>query len=251
MAKYLFGNTGTAVPESGAAGDNPKFKRRTKASVPKMNFHVYAVPRVVTGTVAGPATIGNWRYLGGFTDITGLSATTEIVEVADSDTNGLVIKAAGKTTYGDITLNRGYDNDGFMQGWHEQQQGLRNKSDRYMLDLVVFKLTQDPTKIFRCFLITNVWINQYNAGDMDTTTIDPWVEGITLATDGWTYGFPSTDSHAAGVPVTSTVITPVTGGGRDYTLSDDFIGGFSVTGDNYTPITPVDFFLYGDAYNAT
>lgn len=84
MAKYLFGNTGTAVPESGVNGDNPKFKRRTKASVPKMNFHVYAVPRTVTGVIAGPAAIGNWRYLGGFTDITGLNATTEIVEAAGS-----------------------------------------------------------------------------------------------------------------------------------------------------------------------
>lgn len=256
MAKYLFND---AAPSQ---VDDKKFKRRSKAGLPKMNFHVFAVGRDSSSSPAGPDDEGMWRYIGGFTDINGLSVSTEIIEVRSGETNAKAIKSAGDNTYGDITLNRGYDSDGFMQFWSAQIQADDGRSDRYLLDLVIFKLTADETKIARCFLLKNAWISNYTPGDMDTTTSDPWVETCTLTVDAWAFGSPSVNK------ILDTDGNPIVNGDGDaieridpgrnlsinklptaegYTLcADSFVGGYTIKTNGATKTyelrTPSSYF---------
>lgn len=248
MAKYLFND---AAPTD---VDNKKFKRRTKAGVPKMNFHIWAIPRD-DGTNT-PSAITDWRYIGGFTDLSGLSVSTNVQETNDSDTSRNTIKSAGDNTYGDITLNKGFDSDNFMGLWSAQIQADDGNSDRYLLDLVIFKLTADDTRIAKCYLVKNAWVSNYVPGDMDTTTTDPWVHTVTLTIDAWAEGFPSADSvDGDGEP---NLVDPIAVGSdtaieKTYYLYDDFTGGYTLEDDGsggktYTPRLPDVYFDYTKSF---
>lgn len=232
MAKFLFQDN---RPDN---NDNVKFKRRTVAGIPKMNFHVWAVPR--DAVLNAPAPMAMWRYIGGFTDLSGLDVTTEVTEVTNSDGGSQTKKGVGKNTYGDITLNRGFDNDGFMQMWSNQIQSDDGKSERFMLDVVILKLTHDLSRIARVILVRNAWVSKYTPGDMDTTTTDPWVESVTLTNDSWAFGSLSAveaDIYSTGNeineatsyslgsdPSLAFVTRPVT----EYYLSSVFVPGYRI-----------------------
>ena len=242
--KYLFGASET-VPE---AVDNLKFKKRTKGGYPKMNFHVFAIPRddAYGDAVDGKAaTISSWRYLGGFTDLSGLTKTGEVMTITDTDNGNMETKSMGKRTYGNITLNKGYDKDAFISAWAQQNLNYLKNSDRHLLDLCVLKLTAAENVIARVIYIANAWPATYTAGDMDTTTTDPWVNTLELAIDGWEYGFLN-DNEAAtvknGDPVeVGDSIIP------SYKLHGDFQGGYNMVGADasgafvYEAITQTNF----------
>lgn len=54
--------------------------------------------------------------IGGFKSVSGLDSETEIVEVKDKQ-DGVIHKKPGRTTYGNITLERGYINTDELWQW--------------------------------------------------------------------------------------------------------------------------------------
>lgn len=243
--KYLFGTEtgGNGTTPDGV--DNLKFKKRTKGGYPKMNFHVFAIPRVETAAddVEGTAaTRAAWRYLGGFTDLSGLTKTGEVMTITDSDNGNMETKSMGKRTYGNITLNKGYDRDAFISAWAQQNLNYLKNSDRYLLDLCVLKLTAAENVIARVIYIANAWPATYSAGDMDTTTTDPWVNTLELAIDGWEYGFIDDGEATPGLIKNGTSISIGDSIIPSYKLHSDFQGGYNMTGSNvYEAITQTNF----------
>lgn len=238
MAKrYLFEGSENVAP---VGNDNLKFKKRTKGGYPKMNFHVFAIPRgdaAGTGAIevdnvkGGAFPISSWRYLGGFTDLSGLTKTGEVITTTNSDSGNKEVKSKGKVTYNNITLNRGYDSDAFISGWAAQNLNYLGNSDRHLLDLCILKLTSSEKTIAKVIYVANAWPTTYTAGDMDTTTTDPWVETLELAIDAWEYGFLNSQADMTKAMTSPNTIsvgtdTDTAPSGNEYLVHSDFQGGF-------------------------
>jgi phage tail-like protein len=166
-----------------ATTENDAFKARLVAGIPKMNFQVFAVTADLD--FAGVNTPTDWIYIGGFKEADGLNATIEQTEYSDNSTNNVIIKNPGKINFDNISLRRGFDADNFCRQWHLQKGSPVGQSEKYMLDLVILKMTHDTNAVARAFAIRNAWVQTYTAEGMDDTTTDPWIEQLSLAHDGF------------------------------------------------------------------
>ncbi len=180
MSDFLINNSF----EPTNAGLNDQFKQQRSAGIPKSNFLVYAFLR---DPATGLSDFAHPKLIGGCQQVSGLDAN---VEQKDSNDSASLIqtKVAGKISFNNISLIRGFDFDNFIRIWFNQRGGVNGVSDRFCLDLMIAKLTADGRTIARLIFVGNAWIPMYRPDDMDANSTDPWFENCELAHEGWVYG---------------------------------------------------------------
>ncbi|MCP5007175.1 MAG: phage tail protein [Planctomycetes bacterium] len=80
---------------------------------------------------------------GGFTEVTGLEATTQVEEVKEGGVNDYVHKLAKETTYGNLTLKRGLADSEALWKWHRNV--VAGKIERKIIHIFMLKDYLDET----------------------------------------------------------------------------------------------------------
>lgn len=226
MSDFLINNNFTPA----GPGLNNQFKTQRSAGIPKSNFLVYAFPRKDDGT--GMSDFTRPKLIGGCQQVSGLDAN---VEQKDSNDSASLIqtKVAGKISFNNISLIRGFDFDNFIRIWFNQRGGVSGVSDRFCLDIIIAKLTADGRTIARLIFIKDAWLPMYRPDDMDANSTDPWFENCEMAHEGWVYGMFR--GQTAGV---ETVLLNVDG----LALFHPSVWDFYYDGTNYIAYDQLNFF---------
>lgn len=130
----------------------------------------------------------------GFSEVTGLTRTTEISEYREGGANETVQKSGGLTNFGNITLKRGQIIGGARGGdfdflnWasevHDVASGGFGSVD-YRRDLDVSQFDQGDAEVVR-WRVENAWPTNFKAfSDLSGTSSDNSIEELELAHEGF------------------------------------------------------------------
>ena len=159
---------------------NEDFKRQKVAGIPRSKFEFYALQ-----TVGGVGDLGQAVFISGFNSITGLDADVENLTWTTGDAEQ-EIKLPGKISHSNISLERGYDEKFILRNWYNRKGHVLSRSDSYMLDCAIL-IRNASGEAARLMLLSNAWMGKYKPGDLQSDSLDPWIEGIELCHEGWAY----------------------------------------------------------------
>ena len=113
-----------------------------------------------------------------FTEISGLSGETEVVESKDTLKTGKVTirKRPGQTKFGDIGLKRGLSGDRGLSKWY--QTVLDGKVERKNGSIVVYDMA--GTELDR-WNFERGWPSKWSASDLSASSDDVMIEELTIA----------------------------------------------------------------------
>ena len=128
----------------------------------------------------------------GFSEASGLSKETAVVEYREGGMNETPQKSAGLTTYGDITLKRGqYDpslpgaND--FLNWVNQvhRVAVMGNAEQYRKDIEIEQYNAVNQRV-RSWKVSHAWPKSHKAfGDLNATSNDNSLEELVLAHEGF------------------------------------------------------------------
>jgi phage tail-like protein len=113
-----------------------------------------------------------------FTGVSGLAATTQVVEKPVSMPNGKtrIEKRPGRTTYDDIVLKRGLSQDKVLTDWHKKV--VDGTVERKNGSIVMYDSTSQEIGRWN---FENGWPSKWSASDLDASN-DEWViEEMTIS----------------------------------------------------------------------
>lgn len=115
-----------------------------------------------------------------FIECSGLSATTEVIEMREGGDNTTVRKLPGKTTYANITLRWGTTFSTELWQWREQviQGNILRKNG----SIVVYDLS-NHTEVARWNFIA-AWPTEWQGPDFNATGAEIAIESLVLAHEG-------------------------------------------------------------------
>jgi phage tail-like protein len=119
-----------------------------------------------------------------FTDCTGLSSTTEVIETREGGDNTTVRKLPGKTSYSDVTLKWGMTDSTELWDW--RQQIVDGQVVRKHGAIVVFDLA-NHTEVVRWSFV-NAWPTKFELPAFNAKGNDVAIETLVLAVEGLTRG---------------------------------------------------------------
>jgi phage tail-like protein len=113
-----------------------------------------------------------------FTEVSGLSWETEVVEYKDTLKTGKVVirKRPGQTKYGDVVLKRGLSGDRALGKWY--QSVLDGKVERKNGSVVIYDMA--GTELDR-WNFERGWPSKWSASDLNAGTDDVMIEELTVA----------------------------------------------------------------------
>lgn len=117
-----------------------------------------------------------------FSECTGLSSTTEVIEYREGGNNTTVFKLPGKTSYGNITLKRGLTDS--LDLWQWRQQVIDGLIQRKHGSLIVFSL-DGGTEVLRWNFL-NAWPTKCELPAFSGKGNDVAIETLELAHEGLT-----------------------------------------------------------------
>lgn len=118
----------------------------------------------------------------GFSECSGVSSTTEVIEYREGGNNGTVFKLPGKTSYGDITLKWGVTDS--LDLWQWRQQVVDGLVQRKHGALIVFSL-DGGTEVTRWNFL-NAWPTKCELPSFTAKGNDVAIETLVLAHEGLT-----------------------------------------------------------------
>ena len=187
MSKYNVTNidssgasTPVFVPD---ASLNNQFKRQTNAGIPRSNFLVYFLP----SEIGAAPVLSDAKLISGCKTLSGLDKSLEEKDIGDA-TSLMATKVAGRISYANLNLERGFDLDAFLSVAANQHMNAKGVSDRFCFDIAIAKMTADGINIARLIYVKEAWIRSYKPQDMDSTSTDPWYESIEIVNHGWCFG---------------------------------------------------------------
>lgn len=121
---------------------------------------------------------------GGFSECSGLSSTTEVIEYREGGNNTTVLKFPGKTTYGDITLKWGITDN--LDLWQWRQDVINGQVTLKTGAVVLFSLDQSQ-EVARWNFI-NAWPTKCELPTLSAKGNDIAIETLVLAHEGLTRG---------------------------------------------------------------
>ena len=174
-------------------------------------------PRIedATGTVGSPVSGKSTGWVGGFTNVSGLSINTQSIQYREGGYNTTVHQIPGMTTFSPITFTRGvlFGNDqaiSWMRGLFSAAQGsgLNNGATgtgaigNFRVDIVL-SVNEHPNTNANVdfpkmkFKIHNAWITALNYTDLDATNGAILFETMQLVHEGLSVYFTKADGTPA------------------------------------------------------
>ena len=117
-----------------------------------------------------------------FSECSGVSSTTEVIEYREGGNNTTVFKLPGKTSYGDITLKWGITDN--LDLWNWRQQVIDGDIQRKHGALIVFSL-DGGTEVAR-WNFHNAWPTKCELPSFTAKGNDVAIETLVLAHEGLT-----------------------------------------------------------------
>lgn len=141
-----------------------------------------------TGQLVDPAR--NFNFLveidgisqASFSECSGLSSTTEVIEYREGGNNTTVMKIAGKTAYGDITLKWGITDN--LDLWNWRQQIIDGQFNRKNGAVILFDLA-GSTEVAR-WSFHRAWPTKCELPAFTAKGNDIAIETLVLAHEGLT-----------------------------------------------------------------
>jgi phage tail-like protein len=114
--------------------------------------------------------------IGEFSEVRGLTAEGDAIEVANSQST--VRKLVGLHKYTNITLKRGYTRDQSLWSWHREGQ-----SHRRNITVELINEAQQPRKRWH---LVNAWVNKIEGPSLKAGGNEITVETLEIAHEGLT-----------------------------------------------------------------
>ncbi len=115
----------------------------------------------------------------GFSEVSGLDITTEVIEYREGSEPTHVRKMPGLTKYGNVTLKWGITDSTELHDWHRQivDGTIERKS---VVVVIIDEEGQDKAR----FEIVEAWPCRYQVNDLDGKGTDIAIEMIELCNEG-------------------------------------------------------------------
>jgi phage tail-like protein len=126
---------------------------------------------------------------GGFKSVSGMGRTTEVIEYREGGDNETPRKYPGQTTFGNITLERGYSDDEDFLAWCNliyntaQSRGFQG-DDSYRKTARVY-LRNKAGVFVREWRIARAWPTEFTVGDLDAGGNEILMQTLVIAHEGW------------------------------------------------------------------
>ena len=119
----------------------------------------------------------------GFTEVTGLSAESDVIEYREGHEPATVRKLPGLFKFTNITLRRGYTESVVL--WEWRRSTLEGKTVRHDGSIVL--LDEEHSEVMRWNFRAG-WVAKYDGPALNSTTAEAAVESIEIAHEGITLG---------------------------------------------------------------
>ena len=124
----------------------------------------------------------------GFSKVSGLGRTTEEITYREGGENETPHKLPGQTSFGDITLERGYSEDEDFQTWLDsiysvdQTDGSQG-DDTFRKDIVIYVHDKAGNRVIK-WTVLKAWPKERSTGDLDASANEVLIESLILANEG-------------------------------------------------------------------
>jgi len=129
----------------------------------------------------------------GFSKVSGLKQTTEVVEYREGADNETPRKLPGQTSFENVTLERGHSNDEDFINWSQTifnldrdngEQGIGiGDDDNFRKDVVVYLKNKSGQRKVK-WKVKKAWPMDHSTTDLDATANNVSIESLILANEG-------------------------------------------------------------------
>ena len=121
--------------------------------------------------------------VGGFTEVGGLAAESDVIEYREGSDEATVRKLPGLRKYSNLTLKRGYTKSSAL--WDLRMTTERGQTERKQSVTIVL-LDEERTAVLRWY-VRNAWISKYEGPALNSTTNEAAIESIEMVHEGLTF----------------------------------------------------------------
>lgn len=127
----------------------------------------------------------------GFSKVTGLKDTTEIIEYNETGNNETPQKLPGQTKFENLVLERGVSFDEDFQAWRKQVfdadkvSGNQGDNESFRKDVTLYLKDKSGKRRVK-WKVKRAWPSEKAIGDLDAKANDVLMETLTLAHEGLT-----------------------------------------------------------------
>jgi phage tail-like protein len=124
----------------------------------------------------------------GFSKVTGLKHTVEVIEYREGGENETPRKLPGQSTFDNVTLERGMSTDSDFINWIEEvfnldsSQGEQGGED-FRRTVVIYLKNKAGTRVKK-WTVYRAWPTEKGNPDLDATANDVAIESLVLANEG-------------------------------------------------------------------
>lgn len=118
--------------------------------------------------------------VGGFTEVGGLAAESDVIEYREGKDVGTMRKLPGLRKYSNVTLKRGYTTSDALWLWRKTTED--GKTERKS-NVMIILLNEERKSVLR-WIIRDAWISKYEGLALNSTTNEAAIESIEIAHEG-------------------------------------------------------------------
>lgn len=119
--------------------------------------------------------------VGGFTEVGGLTAESDVIEYREGADEATVRKLPGLRKYGNVTLKRGYTQSTALWDWRKTtEEGQTQRQDGTIV------LQDEARSAVLRWHFRNGWLVKYEGPALNSTTNEAAIESIEIAHEGLT-----------------------------------------------------------------
>jgi phage tail-like protein len=119
------------------------------------------------------------QYVAGVEKVSGLVQRTEVTEYREGGDPDVVRRAAGRTSYDDITLERGVTSDQTFLQWATQSVHENIHKD------IVIELFDEAGNAVLGYIVRRCFVVKYEGPALNAESNDVAIERLTLANEGF------------------------------------------------------------------
>jgi phage tail-like protein len=116
----------------------------------------------------------------GFSEVSGLTTETEIIEYREGADKGPTRKLPGLTKFSNITLKRGLTNDRSLWDWRKTV--IDGATQRANVTLTLLDESRQPVVVWK---IRNAWPSKWEGPALNAKSSDVAIETLELAHEGF------------------------------------------------------------------